>query len=337
MRDDGADILGPSPESAFHCPIQKRDVPWEDKQLLCATAAVKDGKVYLLYRAENRSRVKTSRIGLAISEDGRHFKRQAAPVLYPDEDACKAYEWTGGCVDPRVVVSEDGTYVMTYTAYDGKRPRLFVATSTDLVHWQKHRSAFARFAAGKYADLRSKSGAIICRQQGEKFVATRVNGKYWMYFGEFGATLATSDNLLDWDIVETDGGKPLIVLPKRPGFFDGIVTEPGPFAMLTARGILLIYNGGSNDRSDLGLKGNVWSVGQALFDSNDPAHVIARTDKNCFHPERPYAIWRKEGGGTQNVTFVESLIWFNNEWRFYYGCADSMVASACYRPTQSSK
>ena len=59
--------------------------------------------------------------------------------------------------------------------------------------------------------------------------------------------------------------------------------------------------------------------------------MIARTDQDCFHPERPYEIWRKEGGGAQNVTFVESLIWFHNQWRFYYGCADSMVASASYR------
>ena len=133
MRDDGADILGPILESTFYCPIQKKDVPWEDKQVLCATAAVKDGKVYLLYRAENRSGgpvAKTSRIGLAISDDGRHFKCQAAPVLYPDEDASKLYEWTGGCEDPRVALSEDGAYVMTYTAFDGKRPRLFVATSS---------------------------------------------------------------------------------------------------------------------------------------------------------------------------------------------------------------
>ena len=154
VRDDGADILGPNPESTFHHPMQKQDVPWEDKQVLCAAAAVKDGKVYLLYRAENRGPVKTSRIGLAISEDGRHFKRQPTPMLYPDEDACKVFEWPGGSEDSRVVGSEDGTYVMTYTAYDGKRPRLFVATSTDLFHWQKHGSACARLASGKYADLR---------------------------------------------------------------------------------------------------------------------------------------------------------------------------------------
>ena len=106
-----------------------------------------------------------------------------------------------------------------------------------------------------------KSGVIICRQQGEEFVAARVNGKYWMYFGEYGAALATSDNLLDWDVVETKDGKPLMVLPKRDGYFDSFVTEPGPFGLMTPRGTLLIYNGGSSDRSDLGLKGTVWSVG----------------------------------------------------------------------------
>jgi len=111
------------------------------------------------------------------------------------------------------------------------------------------------------------------------------------------------------------------------------VTEPGPFALLTGAGIHLIYNGGSDNRPDIGLKGMVWAVGQALFDKKDPARVLGRSEKDFFHPERDFETHRQgpaESGNT-NVTFVESLVWFNSEWRFYYGCADSFVASAFCR------
>ena len=30
------------------------------------------------------------------SEDGVHFDRHPEPVLYPDDDAWKEYEWEGG-------------------------------------------------------------------------------------------------------------------------------------------------------------------------------------------------------------------------------------------------
>ena len=91
---------------------------------------------------------------MAISDDGISFppsSRLDHPVLYPDNDAFKAMEWQGGCEDPRVVESEDGTYVMTYTSYNGLA-RLMVATSKDLLSWEKHGSAFAHAHGGAFSD-----------------------------------------------------------------------------------------------------------------------------------------------------------------------------------------
>lgn len=337
VRDDLADRLGAKPSSVFFGPISEKPVNWEEKDLLCAAAVVKHDKVYMLYRAEDRSRGDswgTSRIGLAISEDGRRFERHPSPVLYPENDFMKKYEWEGGCQDPRLAETDDGTYVMTYTSFDGKIARLSIATSKDLYSWTKHGLAFGSIENGKYQDFWSKSGSIVCVQKGERFVAKKINGKYWMYFGDSFMYIATSDDLKDWDILEDEKGKPLEVLPSRSGKFDETIREPGPQALLTDKGILLIYNGGTNGRPDLGLEGTVWSVGQALFDPGNPAKLLKRTDNDIFHPERDFEIGHQGGsaGGNSNVTFVESLIWFNNEWRFYYGSADSFVASAVYRP-----
>jgi predicted GH43/DUF377 family glycosyl hydrolase len=102
----------------------------------------------------------TSRIGLAISEDGVNFTRLPEPVFYPENDDFVIYEWEGGNEDPRVV-EFNGTYVMTYTAYDGELARLMVATSKDLLNWTKHGSVFAQAEGGIYVDMWSKSGSII--------------------------------------------------------------------------------------------------------------------------------------------------------------------------------
>jgi len=121
------------------------------------------------------------------------------------------YEWEGGCEDPRVVEREDGTYVLTYTAFDGVTARLAVATSSDLVHWTKHGLAFGKAAGGRFKDLWSKSGSIVSAlSPSGRLVAARIDGTYWMYWGESDIFAATSDNLVDWTPVERED-----VLVKR--------------------------------------------------------------------------------------------------------------------------
>eukprot|EP01031_Cornospumella_fuschlensis_P025041 gene25041-30246_t len=117
----------------------KKTINWEAKDVYNPSAVVRDGKVFLLYRAEDTLKVVdgTSRLGLAVSEDGIHFKRQTKPVFYPDNDFMKKYEYPGGTEDPRLVETEDGKYILTYTAYDGKTARLCVASSADLQTWKK--------------------------------------------------------------------------------------------------------------------------------------------------------------------------------------------------------
>jgi predicted GH43/DUF377 family glycosyl hydrolase len=343
VRDDGADFIRPHPSSVFNCPVWKRPVHWEDQAVLCAAAVVKDNKVYVLYRAEDSSRSQpaagkfdwgTSRIGIASSEDGRHFKRYPEPVLYPAEDEMKSSEWPGGCQDPRLVETRDGTFVMTYTAWDGKFARLAIATSKDLFHWKKQGLAFRRQLDGRFSrDFWSKSASIVCRREGSRFLAEKINGKYWMYFNDSGIMLASSSNLTDWEIVlDAKGTEPLIIAPMRKGppWFDQECTESGSPAFITPDGIFMIYNGMAPARPDLGLTGRIWAAGQILFDLKDLTKVLARTDHDFFHPERDYEKQNVTSGkgGANNVTFVSNLVYFGGKWRFYYGCADSRVACA---------
>jgi beta-1,2-mannosidase len=314
-------ILEPSSDQAFFCPVSKREVKWEERNVLNPSAIVKDGKVWLIYRAQDGEM--TSRLGLAVSDDGLHFKKQPSPVFYPDSDGMQQYEWKGGVEDPRVVEAEDGTYVMTYTAYDGKVARLCLATSTDLITWTKYGPVLGE---GKYRDTWSKSGAIICRSEQGKIAAVKIGGKYWMYFGDTDLFLATSDDLIHWNVLENEETQKMIpVLHPRPGYFDSRLVEPGPFALLRGNGILLIYNSSNaGNYNDPDLPKYAYSAGQVLFDKENPYRMINRTVDNFIHPDKPY----EKTGEVNEVCFVEGLVYFRDQWLLYYGTADSKIAVA---------
>jgi len=337
--DEVNPVLKTNPNSTFFCPVRNDSVHWEEKDVFNPAAVVKDGKVYLLYRAEDTigKYAGTSRIGMAISDDGLHFETKPTPVFYPENDVFSEYEWEGGCEDPRIVEDENGTYYMTYTAYNGDKARLFVATSSDLFSWTKHGSVFAKAADGKYVKIWSKSGSIVTKRVGEKLVATKINGKYWMYFGESNIYVATSDNLIDWiPVEETDESKKQydamreheafkIIFAPRKGKFDSEIVEPGPPAILTKNGIVFIYNSKNHkDYGDTNQPAGTYSAGQVLLDANDSTKVLSRTEVNFFRPEKPYEIT----GQVNSVSFLEGLVFFKNKWLLYYGTADSKIAVA---------
>ena len=326
--------ITPRPGSTFRSPTNDSTVRWEEHATFNPAAVVRDGKVVLLYRAEDASGAAqigghTSRLGLAESGDGLRFTRRGTPVLYPDTDAQRRYEWPGGVEDPRLVETGDGTYILTYTQWNRDVPRLAVATSPDLLHWTKHGPAFAAAVGGKYRDLESKSGAIVARALGDHLIATKVAGKYWMYFNVPDILIATSDNLLDWTPLQDMNGSPFKVLSPRPDRFDSWLVEPGPPAILTDRGIVLLYNAGNSaEHGDPRLPPRVYTAGQALFDRGNPSKLIARADEPFIVPTEAYERTGQYAAGT---TFVEGLVPFHGCWYLYYGTADSRVGVAVWR------
>jgi len=314
-------ILVPSPFQKFFCPLNQKEISWEEKNVLNPSAVVKDGKVFLIYRAQDS--LLTSRLGLAISEDGLHFTKQPSPVFYPGPDNMQHYEWNGGVEDPRIVESDDGIYILTYTAYDGKTARLCLASSKDLINWTKHGLVLGE---GKYKDTWSKSGAIVSKLEHDKIVAAKINDRYWMYFGDTDLFMATSGDLIHWEVVENEeSGKMISVLHPRPGYFDSRLVEPGPYALIMDKGILLIYNGSNAlNNNDQNLPHFAYAAGQALFDKEKPYKIIDRLNCCFIYPDKSY----EKAGEVNNVCFVEGLVYFNDQWFLYYGTADSKIAVA---------
>jgi predicted GH43/DUF377 family glycosyl hydrolase len=320
-------LIRPDTNAWFKCPMTGTEARWAALHTFNPAAVARNGRVYVFYRAEDASGAMqigghTSRIGLAESTDGQHFVCRPEPVLFPDADNQRTNEWTGGCEDPRVVETEAGELVMTYTEYCRNDThaiaRLGVATSRDLIHWTKHGPAFEKLG-GDFAKHGCKSGAILTRLAHGRLVAARLMGKYWMYWGEGDIRLASSEDLLNW----VPGP---VVLPARQGKFDSALAEAGPPPVITDQGIVVLYNGKNAEQDgDPSISGGAYCGGQALFDLNHPEKLMARTDAPFYRPE---ADFERTGQYQAGTTFLEGLVFFKGRWLLYYGCADSYVAMA---------
>lgn len=333
-------IITPNPSNQFDCPMQDKKIGWEESDVFNPAATVKDGKIYVLYRAEDNSATgigkRTSRIGLAESEDGIHMKRRKTPVMYPDKDNMKEYEWEGGCEDPRVTMTEDGLYVMAYTSWNRKVARLCIATSHDLVKWEKHGPAFAKAYNGRFKDIFCKSGSMVTEIKNGKQVLTKIDGKYFMYWGEHAVYAATSDDLVNWTPILDEKNELATVIKPRPQYFDSALTECVPPAILTDKGIVLLYNGKNqtNDsKRDKRFTAGAYCAGQLLTDPKEPMKVLQRLDVPFF---RPMASFEKSGQYVDGTVFIEGLVFFKNKWYLYYGCADSQVSVAIYDPAKKT-
>src|SRR5258706_3670376 len=273
---------------------------WESAGPVNHCVIRRDGRIVMLHRAQDKNG--TSRLGYADSVEGIHFTRRSEPVLSPEKD----YEKDGGMEDP-LLVQFDDTYYLTYTGYNKKDAQLCLATSKDLIHWERGGVIIPAYK-GHWNVRWTKSGAIV---------PEKIAGKYWMYFlgtssdnnDQMG--LASSTDLLHWTEA-TDAP----VLPVRAGKFDSRVAEPGPAPIVTPKGIVLIYNG-ADDKL-------VYRTGVAVFDPNDPRVLLSRTDIPIFAPEKE---WEKVGQ-VPNVVFVEGMVRQGQRYWFYYGGADSYIGVA---------
>lgn len=280
--------------------IAPRGDGWESAGTFNPAVVQRDGKVVMLYRAQDKTG--TSRLGYSESKDGLHFNRRSEPVLSPEAD----YEKDGGVEDPRLVQFGD-TYYLTYTGYNKKDAQLCLATSRDLIHWDR-KGVIIPANKGNWNVKWTKSGAIV---------PEKINEKYWMYFlgtsadGKDQMGLASSPDLLHW----TEETK-TPVLPVRPGKFDSRVAEPGPAPILSTDEIILVYNG-ADDKL-------VYRTGVAVFDRKDPRRLLGRSDQPLFSPERE---WEK-AGQVSNVIFVEGMVKRDKNYLFYYGGADKYVGVA---------
>ncbi len=121
--------------------------------------------VHILYRAVQEGNLST--IGYAKTEGPiKIVERLEHPLIIRDFD----YE-KHGVEDPRIVKIED-TYYITYTAYDGINAMGALATSKDLIHFEKHGIITPKINYQEYEKL------IL-------FCGAKLNPKYHHYYNLF--------------------------------------------------------------------------------------------------------------------------------------------------------
>lgn len=299
-RYEGNPILKPNPENW-----------WESYTVFNPGAVLKDGKVYLLYRAVGEHKQYISRLGLAISGDGFNFERVSTkPVFEPG----RAYDrWA--CEDPRITELEGEIYI-TYVALSKPALTSGKLSYTALLSTKDFRN-FKRF------------GLITSRKVDDRdtvLFSEKIKGKYAMLHRPQECTNSgldywewkTGDPSSIWlafskDIKRWGMGQ---VLMKPQEEWEQRKIGIGPPPIKTTNGWLLIYHGVD--------KNFVYRAGAALLDLNDPTKVIGRLSYPILEPEEDY----EKIGDVPNVVFPCGAVILGKKLFIYYGGADEVCCVA---------
>jgi predicted GH43/DUF377 family glycosyl hydrolase len=262
------------------------------------------------------------------------------PVVVPEFD----YE-SHGVEDPRIVKIED-IYYLSYTAYDGINALGALATSKDLIHWEKKGVVVPQIT---YAEFQELAGCNISLN--EKYPRYNEHNRV-LELDEFQDRLLWDKNLIFFprriegklfflhrikpDIQIVAGISEIVDL--TPAFwknyllnFDNcIVLTPkyphevsyiggGCPPIETKEGWLIIYHSVHDT-----INGYVYSACAALLDLNNPQKELCRLPYPLFIPELE---WEKNGE-VNNVCFPTGTALFGNLLYIYYGAADSRIAAA---------
>jgi predicted GH43/DUF377 family glycosyl hydrolase len=238
-------------------------------------------------------------IGLATSPDGIHFTRDTAhsPFFRTGEDAKYSYEDVN-------LVKHGSTYYLFCNRWNWKNPvdpsdcGIFLAVSSDLVHWDKKGLVFPD------ATQIHRNACVVQNPHNE---AVKVNGKFVMYINN--GLIAYSDDLLIWEsqpVEETwPGGEGCFALADYSG---------------SCKNNILLFTGGHHT-------GNFYTVGEVLFSKDNPGkplewlpRPVLQTESqypwenglSAQPPYHPVSCWR-------NTVFFTGMTLLDGEWWMYYG------------------
>ncbi len=238
-------------------------------------------------------------IGIAVSDDGVNFERvrDYSPLFRTGTNRQYSYE------DVNLVEHKGVFYLfcnqwfwenMADTSINGT----FLATSTDLLHWQRHGIVFPNAAQIH------RNAVVLQNPQNE---AVKVNGRFWMYIND--GIIATSEDMIHW-ISEAGahhwpGGEGCFAMadhnPERP---DDIV----------------LFTGGNHT-------GHFYAIGEVLLSKTDPTMPLDWLGAPALHAETtiPHENGRNAEPPHEPISsfadciFFNGLTRYNGKWWLYYG------------------
>lgn len=312
-----------------------KNMEWESEAVFNPGAVLKDGVVYLLYRAIGEYDTYISRIGLATSSDGVHFERKNKnPVIEPQDDYDK---WA--CEDPRITQVGDVFYI-TYVALsqrirEGGKPtyeiihnlnsQTALVTTKDFVEFQRHGIITPRDSDNRdvviFPEKIDGRFAILhrphrwCKNWFKDPRSKKIDVGVPVPFEKLPQRPATwvsySHDLKEWS------DHALLI---RSSHKKDEKTGPGAPPIRTDKGWLLIYHHVKKDK-----KGRIiYTAKAALLDLKNPSKIIAKIPYPILDPKEKYEV----SGDVDNVVFPTGILVKGGELFVYYGTADKYCGVA---------
>jgi beta-1,2-mannobiose phosphorylase / 1,2-beta-oligomannan phosphorylase len=273
--------------------------------------AAQQSLTFLLYRAQGMPTTSydhsRSSLGLAVLTPKLELlARHSEPILLPNS----SYDDLG-VEDPRVTRIGQKFY-MCYCGYnsgaDKKRMRIALASSVDLVHWEKH-----GLLRGAFNLIDNKNGMLFPQKVGGKYLLFHrpMEGK-----DAFSIHLAEADDLLgEW----TSRGVVMKPLPN-PEFKETRVGGGAPPIPLPDGRFLVIYHIGNRR-----MNGEAeYRLGIAVADPSKPEFFVKR-DEPLLRPQTPAETKGDADLGVNNVVFICAAYFYEGDLYIPYAGADSVV------------
>jgi len=312
-----------------------------------------DGSLYLFPRLVAKGNY--SRIGIAkvkFDEAGDPIGVDRLGIALEPKEAYEIRSDGGGCEDPRISFVEPlQHYVMTYTAYSPHGPRIAVAVSKDLFHWE--RLGLARFVPQNgmaIDDIDDKDASVF------PFAIPCTSGPATMAMLHrplFPGTLATDKaaspaaRTLDLDresiwishcamtLGESEPYRlPLFTAHKRlaspVNAWERLKIGGGTPPILTPHGWLIVYHGVSDlTPANSGAHRLCYSAGIMVLSKDDPCHIEFRSRNPALTPE----LRQERDGAKADIVFPTGIdrrddIGTPNRFDVYYGMSDNRIGVA---------
>jgi predicted GH43/DUF377 family glycosyl hydrolase len=312
-----------------------------------------DGELYLFPRlvaAGNYSRIGVARVVFNDAGDPCGVERLGI-ALEPEADYERGPGGTGGCEDPRITFVEPlGRYVMTYTALSAAGPRIALAASTDLHHWE--RLGLASFSPGdgiEFDGVDDKDASLfpvaIPNPSGHAELAI-------LHRPLFPGTRPEETRAFQNRTVDPNRESIWISYSPIPAGNDGpyrlgqftshhrlaapesrwerLKIGGGTPPILTRHGWLMIYHGVSETEGSAdGVRKLSYSAGVMVLSKDHPQVVVYRS----VHPVLVPAVAQECCGTVANVVFPTGIdrrddLGLPDRFDIYYGMADDRIGVA---------
>jgi predicted GH43/DUF377 family glycosyl hydrolase len=302
-------------------------------------AVIKVGDtIHMFYRAVAKNNYST--IGYCtLSAPMTIETRNDSPLL----SHLEPYELKG-LEDPRIV-EIDGTYYLSYTAFDGINALGALATSTDLINWVRLGIIVPQITYDQFLKYTENSIAVKekyvrfneyqkSHQIHDKelflwdknliFFPRKINNKFcFLHRIKPDIQIVVSvDQISDltkdfWEKYFIDFDKHVVLSSKYPHEVSYLGGGCPPIE--TADGWLIIYHGVFDS-----INGYIYSACAALLDLEDPNREIARLPYPLFSPRKEWEL----KGEVNNVCFPTGAVTEDDDLYIYYGAADERIAVA---------